>query len=234
MSRPLTSRGELVDPLLAELGAEHGFGTRASQPPEKVARVKQVHGASCVVLPGDASLPDPPPEADALVSTVPGAAAGIVTADCVPILVAAEGAVGVAAIHAGWRGLAAGVISSAVAALRAELPAGQAGSLYAAVGPHIGPCCYEVDGPVTDALEARCGFDAVRQATSPSRPGHHRIDLAALAAQELLSAGLTRGGVSLACGECTMCDAERFHSYRRDAADAGRLLHHIAARAPRP
>jgi copper oxidase (laccase) domain-containing protein len=132
----------------------------------------------------------------------------------------------VAAIHAGWRGLAAGVIEAGVAALRA-LPVGE-GELVAAIGPHIGACCYEVDAPVLDALALR--FEHwVPGATTPTRPGHARLDLGALAHRALEAAGVAVGQIAALPGSCTSCDAERFHSYRRDGSASGRLVHFIRA-----
>jgi purine-nucleoside/S-methyl-5'-thioadenosine phosphorylase / adenosine deaminase len=161
-------------------------------------------------------------EADAALATRPGVAVGVVTADCVPVLVAAGGAV--AAVHAGWRGLAGGVIPRALEAL-AELAPGRA--IVAAVGPCIGPCCYEVDEPVLDAMRRRFG-SALDDALAPTRPGHARLDLPALAHEALRAAGAE---VGVMAGACTRCDAARFHSFRRDGASAGRLLSWIEAPA---
>ena len=204
----------LEHPLLAAAGVRHGFGLRTSPPKDGVRRPVQVHGAAVVC----ADAGDALGEADAALATRPGVAVGIVTADCVPVLIAAGGAV--AAVHAGWRGLAAGVIPSAVEALGKAAPGA---SLVAAVGPCIGPCCYEVDAPVLDAMRRRFGaaLDGAQHAT---RPGHARLDLPALAREALLGAGLAAPRVGLVAGACTRCDAARFHSFRRDGAAAGRML----------
>ena len=145
------------------------------------------------------------------------------TADCVPVLLAAHGAV--AAVHAGWRGLAGGVIPQALAALR-ERARGSA--LVGVVGPSIGPCCYEVDEPVLGAMRVRFG-DALDGALTPTRAGHARLDLPALARAALVAAGLEPEAVGVVKDACTRCDAVRFHSYRRDGAAAGRLLSWIEA-----
>jgi len=141
--------------LLDAVGVEHGFGVRGLAPPPGLRRPQQVHGnrvaqaAGCV---GAAA-----PRADAVVSALPGVPVGVVTADCVPILVATDAGTAVAAIHAGWRGLACGVVAAAIEALRAE--SGGAVRLVAAIGPHIGACCYEVDEPVLEALAPTFGGD---------------------------------------------------------------------------
>jgi YfiH family protein len=200
--------------LLREAGVEHGFGMRASPAREGVRRPVQVHGA--VVLSADAG--GALGEADASVATLPGVEIGVVTADCVPVLVAAGGRA-VAAVHAGWRGLACGVIPRALETLAAAAPGAP---LVAAIGPAIGACCYEVDAPVIDAMRERFGA-AAEGALRPARPGHALLDLAALARAALLAAGVPAGAIG-AVAACTRCDAERFHSFRRDGARAGRLL----------
>src|SRR5262245_21421290 len=105
--------GWLEHPLLAAAGVRHGFGLRTSPLRPEVRRARQVHGTAVVRADGGEELG----EADAVLATRPGVAVGVVTADCVPVLVAAGGAV--AAVHAGWRGLAAGVIPRALEALAA-------------------------------------------------------------------------------------------------------------------
>jgi YfiH family protein len=204
----------LSDPILA---APHGFGLRTSPTRDGVLRAVQVHGA----VVADADAGDAGREADAIVTATPGRAVAVVTADCVPLLVGAgEAAV---AIHAGWRGLAAGVVEAGVAALAAR----DAAPPRAAVGPHIGPCCYEVDAPVLAGLRPRFGA-ALDAACAPSRRGHVMLDLGVLARAALLAAGLAPEAVGTAAACCTCCDASRFHSYRRDGAASGRLLHWVA------
>ena len=158
---------------------------------------------------------------------MPGLTVAVVTADCVPILVAGRDARVVAAVHAGWRGLADGVIGAALAELAANGVPG--GELAAVVGPHIGPCCYEVDEPVLARLRERFGRAALDAASSPTRAGHARIDLGALARADL-GRSIDGAAIGSFAGACTRCDAVRFESFRRDAASAGRMVHWIAAR----
>lgn len=208
-------------PLLEEMGVAHAFGTRGDAEPPGLLRPRQVHGS--VVVEANACRVQPVPEADAVVSSEAGVPIGVVTADCLPILLASERVGAVAAVHAGWRGLAAGVVEAGVRALRAHA-AGEA--VTAVVGPHVGPCCYEVDAPVLDALATR--HDALLEAClSRTRPQHARLDLGALALAVLACTGVERCAAVPAA--CTSCDSRRFHSYRRDGARAGRLLHRIAA-----
>ena len=105
--------------------------------------------------------------------------------------------------------------------------------VVAVIGPHIGACCYEVDAPVIEPIRARfaAGLDA---ALSPARPDHSMLDLQALVRMELRGAGVGSADVGSFPDACTCCDAERFHSHRRDGARAGRLLHWIAANAVTP
>jgi YfiH family protein len=219
----------LVDPMLARCEVPHGFGVRGSLAPEGCLRPRQVHGAG-VARAEMWRASDPAPEADAVVASRPGAVVGVVTADCVPILLAAPEGASVAALHAGWRGLARGVVRAGVAELARAAGLGAA-RVGAAIGPHIGACCYEVDAPVLDAISAELGSAALASATGV-RSDHWMLDLGALAALALERAGVPRASIGTAAARCTACDREHFHSYRRDGARAGRLVHFVAV--PRP
>ena len=209
---------------LARCGVAHGFGVRGAADPPGLLRPRQVHGARVVTA--DECRGAPPPEADAVICFEARVPVGVVTADCVPVLIASERGDAVAAVHAGWRGLAAGVVAQSVDALRQN---GCASRLVAAIGPHIGSCCYEVDGPVLDALTRTFGASAIDAASRPVRAGHALLDLGALTAGALRQAGLLGEDVGTLRGCCTRCDPRRFHSYRRDGALAGRLSHFVAA-----
>lgn len=214
----------LRHPLLEACGVAHAFGVRDAPEPDGLLRPAQVHGNA--VVSAEACRAQSRPAADAVVSNEPGVAVGVVTADCVPILLASRSGRVVAAIHAGWRGLAAGVVAAGVHAVRARAGCE---ALVAVVGPHIGICCYEVDAAVLDPLADRFGT-ALGGALRPSRPGHALLDLGVLASWELQRSD--PGPIETACTEatCTRCDPERFHSFRRDGARAGRLVHFVAAR----
>ena len=216
----------LRHPLLSGAGVEHGFGVRDLPEPARLWRPKQVHGARAV----RATLPvvGGRPEADAVASTVPDLPIGVLTADCVPILLVTHCGGAVAAVHAGWRGLARGVVAAGVGALHEAAP--PRSELFAVIGPHIGMCCYEVDEPVISALADAFGA-SLGGALRPARAGHAWLDLGALARAALCAAGLAPDAVGALNGACTRCDSARFHSYRRDGPRAGRLHHFIAARA---
>jgi YfiH family protein len=166
--------------------------------------LRQVHGTHVVVDPDPADEP----EADAAVARRPGTVLAILTADCLPVVLAsADGAI-VAAAHAGWRGLAAGVLEATVMAMDAAPEA-----LLAWLGPAAGPDAYEVGAEVRDAFVARDAEAAT--AFAETRPGHWRVDLYRLARQRLVSAGMApraiHGGML-----CTISDPSRFYSHRRD------------------
>lgn len=167
--------------------------------------LSQVHGAAVHEVTTRAPGPDEP-EADAAVTRVPGAVLGVLSADCLPVLFAARDGSVVAAAHAGWRGLAAGVLEATVAAMRAP-----PGEILAWLGPAAGPARYEIGSEVRAAF-----VDADAAATAcfiPTRAGHFLIDLYALARRRLAAAGIARvHGGSL----CTLSDPARFYSYRRD------------------
>lgn len=140
------------------------------------------------------------PEADGQATALAGVATMVLSADCLPVALGCEGAV--AMVHAGWRGLAAGVLEEGVRAL-AEL--GDGGEIVAVVGPCAGGCCYEVGAEVHDAFGGA------------HRDGP-RIDLRAIAHDRLLAAGVAQVHHQRAC---TICD-EHFFSHRREGARAGR------------
>jgi hypothetical protein len=165
---------------------------------------RQVHGATVLrvetfAASAGAALPR---DADGHATALRGVGVMVLAADCLPVLLATRGAV--AALHAGWRGLAAGVLEEGVRAVR-EL-AGADAEIQALIGPGAGPCCYEV-GP---EVHAACGC--------PSDAGRACIDLPALAHARLAAAGVTR---IERVGVCTICDARLF-SHRREGERAGR------------
>jgi len=174
---------------------------------------RQVHGTSVATvqepaLPGESRSAG---ECDVLATNQPDIALVVQTADCVPILLSAPGAVGAA--HAGWRGSAGNVSGAAVAALRALGAAPE--TLRAWLGPSIGPCCYEVGGDVAAQFagvfaRAGCG-------------GGFRLDLRGVNVAQLEAAGIRREAIAVH-PSCTKCGGEGFASYRRDRDGAGRMI----------
>ena len=199
-------------PGLVRRGIPHLFTTRASHGVQPMAPVHldQVHGASCFDADGD--LPPTPPRADAAVTTRPGRVLSVRTADCVPILLADRHGSRVAAIHAGWRGLVAGVIPSALARFGdTDDPA----ELLAAIGPCLSREHFEVGPEVAHAFCAR-GLEQVVVRTEGSRP---HVDLAQAAERQLRAAGVEE--VERA-HLCTWKEESLFYSHRRDVTAGGR------------
>jgi YfiH family protein len=182
------------------------------------ARVRQVHGDRVVA----ASRPGPPEEeADAVVSAARGVAACVSVADCAPILVGDPASGAVAAVHAGWRGTLARAAERAVRAL-ADWHGARPEALLAAVGPAIGPCCYEVSPDLAERFRAAFG----PAAGNPS-PGQARVDLWHANERVLLGAGLRRERVDVV-RRCTSCEDLLFFSHRRESGKTGRQVGFIA------
>ena len=163
----------------------------------------QIHGTGVVRFPQETR---DEPDGDAAVTREPGVVLAILTADCLPVVFASDDGRVVGAAHAGWRGLAGGVLEKTVEAMQVE-----PGRLLAWLGPAAGPQAYEIGAEVRDAF---VGWDARAEAAFvPTRPGHWRVDLYALARLRLADAGVhqVHGG-----GLCTITDAQRFYSHRRD------------------
>lgn len=170
--------------------------------------LRQVHGVAVRRFDAPPQADAAEPEADAAVTSTPGVVLAILTADCLPVVFAARDGSEVAAAHAGWRGLADGVLEATLAAMRARPD-----EVVAWLGPAAGPERYEVGVEVYDAFVSRdwaCG-----SAFRCTRPDHWLVDLYALARRRLERAGLAAGQVH-GGGLCTISDAGRFFSHRRD------------------
>ncbi|MCB2222934.1 MAG: polyphenol oxidase family protein [Actinobacteria bacterium] len=161
--------------------------------PSDWAYVRQVHGSGVV----EATAPGRLGDADALRTRRPGLPMAVATADCFPVVLEGPGAAGIA--HAGWRGAVAGVVP----ALREAMAAAGAAPVRAAIGPGIGPCCFEVGPEVAERFPGH---------TAATAAGTTGVDLPAVLRSQL-------GGLEVwEAGECTMCGAG-YHSYRRDGTD---------------
>ena len=149
-------------------------------------------------------------------------------ADCVPVLIADRQARAVAAVHAGWRGTARGIARRAVREL-AELGLDPA-HLVAAVGPAIGPCCYEVDEEVLEGVSTACGR-AGEDLAARGASGRPMLDLRRANRIQLENGGLPPGAISCAPW-CTFCEEARFFSYRREGEGTGRMMACVGWCAP--
>jgi len=187
-----------------------------------IVRATQVHGDRVVVV-EDPPAPGETVDAgrcDALVTRLADVALVVQTADCVPVLLSAPGAVAVA--HAGWRGSAANVAGAAAQALLARTSERFAARAW--LGPSIGPCCYEVGEEVAARFPERF--------TQTLNDGKFLLDLPAVVRAQLEAAGIPAGSISAHSG-CTMCGGDRFASWRRDRENAGRMIALIARLAGR-
>lgn len=205
------------------------FAEAVGYAPDSLFELSQVHGRVVRdVTPGDQPLQLRAQSGDGLVAR-PGTVVGVRTADCVPVLVADPVTRTAAALHAGWRGTALGVVPAGAERLNAEIGAPPE-RLIAAVFPHIGVCCFEVSDEVAEQLAAACPSpQAAGTSVVERRPGEKpHVSLSAIVQQQLMAAGILRANIDLVSG-CTMCDAERFFSYRRDGQASGRHLTAIVA-----
>ncbi len=191
-----------------------------------IVQARQVHGARVVEASEAAGA-----EADAVVGRMPPdpssapIAVGVRVADCVPVLLADRTTGAVAAVHAGWRGVVAGVVAAGVAGLVAR-GEGRSSDVVASIGPCIGPCCFEVGVDVAEAIARASGGSSV-----VARPTGAKayVDLRSAVRAQLALAGVGGARVDDVDG-CTKHEPSRFHSFRRDGANSGRMLAAIVAR----
>jgi YfiH family protein len=218
--------------------------------PPPLVTLHQIHSDVVHLFSGS---PDASPRADAAISRQPGFLLGIQTADCVPILLADVHNQVVAAIHAGWRGTLARIAAKTLGRMRLEFGTNPA-NVFAALGPAIGPCCYEVgpevalafSGQFAQAAEWFSGpFDRLSTGEEPNPlpwltmmpPGHQpppervQLDLRAANRWQLIDAGVNAENIAVS-SLCTRCRPDLFFSYRREGARAGRMLSVIGIRKP--
>jgi hypothetical protein len=190
--------------------------------PQLLLTVQQVHGSEILVI--DQENPDlshfQRVECDAIITNQPGIMAGILVADCYPVVLYDPDGPAAGVVHAGWRGAAAGLIGRTVQAMKTMFGS-RPERLCAAIGPGIGGHGYEVDRPVREAFRAGSGH--WEQIARETRLGHWLLDLRLSCQLQLLAAGLQEGQVE-AVAECTCCHRETFYSYRRDQGRTGRQM----------
>ncbi len=218
-------------------GFEHGFFTRQWQGRDpavlagyvsagiSVHRPRQVHSSQ--VLAASAAVAEPWPEADALVSDGGGQSLWVCGADCTPVLIADPASGRVAACHAGWRGVAGGILAAAVTEL--EDRGSRRADLLAALGPAISGAQYQVERGVTEQVAASLaaeslanGLEALRHGgalLADPEPGRDRLDIRAAARLQLEHLGLAAEGIAV-CPLCTASEPLLFHSWRRDQVKA--------------
>jgi YfiH family protein len=197
---------------------------------ERLTFGQQVHGDGVRVVGteevgrGRASFEDGLPQTDGMIVRGPGIAIGVFVADCVPLLLYDPERHLAAAVHAGWRGTAAGIAAKAVRCL-AEHFGTRPSDLVVGVGPAVGPCCYHVSEQVAEAIRQAVGPDAV----AARRDDHWCADLAEANQRQLLAAGVSGDRIELS-GICTSCNHDEFFSERKLGKPTGRFAALIALR----
>lgn len=194
---------------------DHGFGTRFSavwnQQPG-LASLHQIHSNVCLYVTGGSGRVG---QGDALMTDAPGVRLGVRTADCIPVLLVDTRSRAVAAVHAGWRGTSQHICAKTVAAMRRQFGS-RPEDLAAAIGPGIGPCCYEVGAEV--AVQFR---DVFPERSDLDRAAH--LDLPEANRRGLLSAGLRPDHIWVA-RLCTFCSGDEFYSWRRERNEPRRMV----------
>jgi hypothetical protein len=189
----------------------HGFGTRAGNPSAQVT-LRQIHSA---IVANAKNLKDRESEGDALVTDEVNRSIGVRTADCVPILLLDSSRRAIGAVHAGWRGSAAEVVSHAVQALTENFGS-RTSDIHVAVGPSIRGCCYEVGNEVAEQ------FHSLFPEWTPV-VGKRRLDLPEANRRQLIASGVSTDHI-YDCRRCTACEPDVFFSYRREPEIIDRML----------
>ncbi|MEQ1886971.1 MAG: polyphenol oxidase family protein [Bryobacteraceae bacterium] len=185
---------------------DHGFGTRrADLTQNAMASLKQIHSSITLHAAAAGCIG----EGDALVSSESGVTVSVRTADCYPILLVDTRSRVVAAVHSGWRGTAARIVHAALEKMNASPE-----HTFAAIGPGIGACCYEVG----EEVGRQFGLN-----------GAGRVDLAEANKRLLRAAGVPEANIEI-LGGCTFCDEDRYYSFRREKEEAGRMISFIGLR----
>jgi YfiH family protein len=189
----------------------HGFGTRQANPSVDVT-LRQIHSDRVV---NAHALNDREAAGDALITDEIGKSIGVRTADCVAILLLDCKKRAVAAVHAGWRGTAARLVKRTIDGMRGSFGA-NAADIYAAIGPCIRGCCYEVGS------EVETQFAALFPEWEPAR-GKRRLDLPEANRRQMQAAGVNADRI-FDCCLCTTCQSAQFFSYRREPENPGRMV----------
>ncbi|MGE5552425.1 MAG: peptidoglycan editing factor PgeF [Betaproteobacteria bacterium] len=216
----------------------HGFSTRLGgrrqllealglgRRPLVVAR--QVHGDDLLVVRSAQEVPAvAEKEGDGLLTASPEVALAVLTADCLPVLLFDPRRRVVAAVHSGWRGTVRRISGKAVRRMVEEFGSA-AQDLLVAIGPGIGPCCYEVDEPVLEQVAAAFP-EVAEKLVTPSREGRAYLDLRAAVRHDLKESGVPAENVTTV-EECTACCPDWFFSYRREGSGTGRMAAVIGLR----
>jgi polyphenol oxidase len=189
---------------------------------EKFVTVTQVHGEDILLIdePNQDYSHFLKIECDAIVTNQPGIMIGVCVADCFPVLLLDPVKQVIAAVHAGWKGTAAGISRKGVEAM-VTMFGSDPGNILAAIGPGIGPCCYEVDAPVINAFKKNA-TDQLDFAEDKG-DGKWQLDLSEANSRQLLRAGIRAWNMEQET-RCVSCNKDLFFSYRRDGGETGRQM----------
>ncbi len=186
---------------------------------DRVVTVNQVHGDTIVLVDDENYRALKTVQADAMITNAQGIAIGVETADCVPILLFDPGKPAIAAVHAGWRSTVKRIVQKTLKRMQDEFGSDPS-RMIAAIGPAIGPECYEVDEPVMGPM--REAFPFWKDVSSERGPGKWGLDLVKANKRELAQAGLAEKNIH-ALGLCTSCRKDLFYSFRAEGR-TGRML----------
>ncbi len=215
-SRRWTAPEAKVAENLGLLAETEGF------PAERLYIVTQVHGADGLAVDGMDPADVLRREADYLTSARPGRLVGIITADCIPVLLWDPVHRAVAAAHAGWRGVVAGVVEAVVGHMESKYGT-RPEDLLVALGPAIGPCCFEVGSEVAEHFTERSLVVRLVR-------GRPHVDLHLAVTHRLERLGVVPSNTDVVA-ECTCCNPDKYHSYRRDGSPIGQHLSFIGIRS---
>jgi len=209
--QPGTDSPEAIERNFAVLGRALGV-TRGN-----LFSIRQVHGSRVVVAEDEGKRAPLEIEADAAITATAGVAVGVLTADCLPVLLYDPARRVAGAAHAGWKGTEQEISAKTVEAMKNRFGS-RPEDIRAALGPCIGPCCYEIGGEVAERFS---GAKALRV-----EGGRTTLDMAVANAGQLIAAGLKRESITMP-GACTACGNRDFFSYRKDKGVTGRQLSFI-------
>jgi polyphenol oxidase len=207
------------------------FGQAVGINADDLTTLQQVHGHRVIVLTeaSDLQLVRHTP-GDGLLTNRPYLPLAVITADCFPVVLAAPSLPAVGIVHAGRKGIAAGVVPAAIALIRQAFDVSPE-AVFAAIGPGIGRCCYEVDEASAEPFLSQ--FTSAAAIYRPSRPAHLYLDLQQAILLQLRAAGVPSSHVWSA-DLCTACHLQWFYSYRREGPRSGRMLNVVMIRSTTP
>ena len=213
--------GTRQGPQYGGANGELGIVRAAAPQVPQVLSVRQVHGTEALILDHPVKVGQKFEDGwDAIITNQQGLLVTVRTADCVPILLASPRSRVVAAVHAGWRGAVKGIVGKTIETMRVRFGCAL-DTIYMAIGPSAGPCCYEVDQVVMEPLKLQ--FLEWESVLRPTKEGHGKLDLKALVRQQAIGNGISPVQIH-AVGLCTICRADLFFSYRREGQVHGTMV----------